>query len=332
MPDEIVRDIFETDERYSPVAIGFEENGLNEWALQPIRAEQVARGYTVPLRPLSAPKGKLDFIRGLQPYFKAGEVEFVTDMPDLRAQLLGFPTGLIDAPNALAYMLKMKLGVPVYENFDGRLVVPDSSPVKRSPVYLALNTDGRATTGQLIQMVRGQLVVYADWLYEGDAGQVLPDILQSARLEIAGSNPGRARSSEAQGVSSALRFVAPLQHFQDYSTLALRAAAKRLRVSLSRGGDPAGGREAIRALYRQRVHDEPAVQVHERARWTLRALAGGYARDADKSDPQPGAYAVLMEGLESFMALTRGEGALDSEPHYSYTEDGRRFISALAQH
>ena len=332
MPDEIVRDIFDTDERYSPVAIGFEENGLNEWALQPIRAEQVARGYTVPLRPLSAPKGKLDFIRGLQPYFKAGEVEFVTDMPELRAQLLGFPTGLIDAPNALAYMLRMKLGVPVYEGFSSENVRPDRPPSQRTPVYLALNTDGRVVTGALVQLVRGTLTVFADWIYEGDAGQALPDILEAARLEVAGAPPARA-SLQGSGAGSLqpVRPVAPLQHFQDYSTLALRAAAKRCRINLARGGDPARGREEIRTLSRRLVHDQPALCVHERARWTLRAFAGGYARDVDQADPQPGAYAVLMEGLESFMALTRHEGSLDSEPAYSYTSDGRRYISALAQ-
>src|SRR5271157_5427721 len=35
MPDEIVADIFDVAARYSPVAVGVEENGLNEWLLQP---------------------------------------------------------------------------------------------------------------------------------------------------------------------------------------------------------------------------------------------------------------------------------------------------------
>ena len=77
LPNETINDMVEVDRDYSPIAIGFEEDGLNEWGLQPIRTEQVARGVILPLRPLKAPKGKLDFIRGLQPYFRAGEVEFV---------------------------------------------------------------------------------------------------------------------------------------------------------------------------------------------------------------------------------------------------------------
>jgi len=332
MPDEIVRDIFETDERYSPVAIGFEENGLNEWALQPIRTEQVRRGYTVPLRPLSAPRGKLDFIRGLQPYFKSGEVEFAAPMPDLQAQLLGFPTGRIDAPNALAYMLRMKLGDPVYENFREECIAPDKGPVPRSPVYFCLNTDGRVTTGQLVQMVRGTLTVYADWLYEGDAGQVLPDIIQQAILELPGS-PAHGVSLGTQGVApSALRPVAPREHFDDYSILALRAIGKRHKLNISIGGDAGSGREEILALLRRAVHGGPGVAVHRRARWTLRAFAGGYARDVDKVEAQDNAYRVLMNGLEAFAGLLRhGIDSEDSQPHYAYTEDGRRYITALAR-
>jgi len=332
MPDEIVKDIFETDEQYSPVAIGFEENGLNEWALQPIRAEQLRRGYTVPLRPLSAPKGKLDFIRGLQPYFKAGEVEFASDMPDLRAQLLGFPTGLIDAPNALAYMLKMKAGVPIYENFREEIIDDGARTLGRVPTYLCLNTDGRVTTGVLLQVIRGRLTILADWLHEGDAGQALPDIIQSARLELPGA-PQTPDKLGTQGVAPlALRPICPREHFDEYSTLALRAVAKRSKLIVSRGGDVSLGREELRGLLRRFVHDTPAIAVHPRARWTLRALAGGYSRQLDSPDPTPGAYQVLMAGLESFAALLRGGlDAVDTQPVYAYTEDGRKYISALAR-
>lgn len=330
MPDEIVQDIFDTDERYNPVAIGFEENGLNEWALQPIRSAQVERGYTVPLRPLSAPRGKLDFIRGLQPYFKAGEVEFAGDMPELRAQLLGFPTGLIDAPNALAYALKMKTGVPIYENFREEIIDEHGQVRNRVPAYLVLNTDGRVTTGCLAQVVSGRLCILGDWLSEGDAGHVLPDILEAARLELPTTN--HAGKLGAQGVApSALRSVAPREHFDEYSTLSLRAAAKRAKIAVSRGGDIIQGREEIRSRLRRLVHDEPAIAIHPRARWTLRAFAGGYARVLDKVEASPGAYTVLMEGLESFAGLLRGGIApLDNAPNYAYTEDGRKYVSALA--
>ena len=44
MPDEILNDMFETQERYNPVWQGFEEDGLNEWAIQPIRQRLGAVG------------------------------------------------------------------------------------------------------------------------------------------------------------------------------------------------------------------------------------------------------------------------------------------------
>ena len=50
---------------------------------------------------LKAPKGKTDFIRGLQQFFNAREVELAKELPDLRAQLLNFPSPPIDAPRRL---------------------------------------------------------------------------------------------------------------------------------------------------------------------------------------------------------------------------------------
>ena len=315
MPDEIVGDMFDVDARYNPVAIGFEDTGLNEWALQPIRAAQAARGVTLPLRALVAPKGKLDFIRGLQPYFRAREVEFATDLPDLRDQLLGFPTGNIDAPNALAYALRLRLGLPVYENFRVEMIQPDLKP-KRAPLWLAINSDGKITTAVLVQMHQGKLTVLNDWLYEGEPGQTLRDIAADVAL---------ARQS-----SEKLQLCAPRPHFEGYSTIGLVGAVRRLPATAQRGGDIMQGRDELRALMRRVSHGEPALVVDEKARWTLRALLGGYARDVDKPEPQANAYRVLMEGLEAFAGLLRGALASpdDSAGKIAYTADGRRFISA----
>ena len=71
-PDEIIADILDTNDRYSPVWLGVEKTGLNEWIMQPLR--QAARGRLLPIRGVEAPRGKLDFIRSLQPFFAAGEV------------------------------------------------------------------------------------------------------------------------------------------------------------------------------------------------------------------------------------------------------------------
>jgi hypothetical protein len=81
---------------------------------------------------------------------------------------------------------------------------------------------------------------------------------------------------------------------------------------------------------RKSVHGHPALRIAKNARWTLRAFAGGFARDADKIEPQDNAYAVLMQGAETFAAMLRGAASAgDSEPNYAYTPDGRRYLTAL---
>lgn len=333
-PSEIVADMFEVDAAFQPVAIGFEENGLNEWALQPIRTAQAQRGVTLPLRPLRAPKGKLDFIRGLQPYFAAHEVEFACDMPDLRDQLLGFPTGLIDAPNALAYMLKLRVGLPIYENFREENIVAEMAPVRGKPLWLCVNADGQIVTGVLCQMHQGHLRVLADWLAEGDPGQVLRDILGEATLSApsSGSRDGKTGVAGVSPGRAGPRLLVPRSHFERVASIGLIKTGRLLTGDVTKGGDIGDGREELRRMTAQRSHGEPALQVAETASWSLRAFSGGYARALDATEPAENAYRVLMEGLEAFAGLLRtGALADDRQANYGYTPDGRRFLSALAR-
>ena len=61
----------------------------------------------------------------MQPFFAAREVEFAQPLPALTEQLLNYPTGKIDAPNALAYALQMRPGLPVLDGFGAEHIVPD---------------------------------------------------------------------------------------------------------------------------------------------------------------------------------------------------------------
>ena len=329
MPDEIVNDIFATAARYAPVAVGVEENGLNEWLLQPIRTRQVVSGEIIPLRPLRAPKGKLDFIRGLQPYFASRSVVFADHMPELRAQLIGFPTGHIDAPNALAYMLTMKLGMPIYDNFTDAHIDDSGAVQPAAPLELLLNTNNQVTTGLLVQQQSGRLVILWDSILDGDPGTVLSDLLRAVQLVV----PSLGVSSLTQAQSQKLRLFSCPRHFDEYTVYGLRAAARACGHALARGGDPVTGREEIRSLFRRLSHGGTSVAVAPSATWTLRAFAGGYAREATSALPIDNAYAVLMEPLEAFAALSRIGVAdpLDNRINYQYTEDGRRYVSALAR-
>src|SRR5438105_5053102 len=181
-PDELIDDMFRVDDEYNPVAIGIEQTGLNEWVLQPMRQQQVLRSQPLPIRPLDAPRDKLGFIRSLQPFFKAGEVEFARELVTAREQLLGFPTGRIDFPNALAYALAMRPGQPVYDGFSSANVVEDLEPTKAAQLWLVVNATSAYTCAAMVQFVDGGLHVIADWLREGEPGIALGDIVVSAGI------------------------------------------------------------------------------------------------------------------------------------------------------
>jgi hypothetical protein len=68
------------------------------------------------------------------------------------------------------------------------------------------------------------------------------------------------------------------------------------------------------------------------ARWTLNALAAGYARAVTRQgmvseEANDGLYRVLMEGLESFMATAQVKGEEDRDRRYANGPDGRRYLT-----
>ena len=316
-PDEIVDHVFKTAEKYQPVTIGVEEDGLNEWLKQPLRHEMTRRNLLVPVEAMKAPKGKISFIEGLQPFFLAGEISFARDCPQLVQQFLSFPTGKIDGPNALAYALRMRPGLSVYDNFGFGCVVEDLPARARLPVWLCLNADGASVTAIVAQVVDGALHVLGDYVREGDPGAVLRDIVTQATLDF-----------------DTCRMVAGERHFADYDRIGLRGAVARLPSELRRGGAVEMGRDQIRQLLRLQVRGNPAVLVSTAARWTLNALSAGYARAVDKrgqvgDEAKPGVYRTLIEGLEAFTALMNIGTLTDSTPNVRVTEGGQRYVSAL---
>lgn len=321
-PDEIITDIFRVNDTYSPVWIGVEEDGLNEFILQPIRQEQIRRGYAIPFRALKAPIGKDNFIRSLQPFFKAREIIFDKPLPDLESQLLSFPTGDKDVPNALAYAPRLRPGVLVYDNFDMRNIVEgEMNLYPNAPVWLVLNATAQLTAAMLVQSVDGILRIAADWVRDGDPGGSLRDIVAAAGLEA-----GRH-----------IRLMAGPGHFGTYDTVGLKPAVSKLPAELRKGGLEATGREEIRALLRKTVKGLPALLISTSARWTLNGFAGGYARGVIKGGrvsefAEDSPYKVLLEGLESFAALLRSgfTSEEDQDVRYATAPDGRRYLTSRA--
>lgn len=322
-PDTIIDDMFITNAKYKPIFIGVEQDGLHEFLFQPIRQQQVRTGTILPVVPLKAPKGKISFIRALQPFFKAGEIVFVPDEQThetLISQLLAFPTGRIDIPNAFAYALTpaLRTGVPVFENFDQEIHIdPSITPSAGFPCTLAANTADGMTSAVLVQHVRGRLTVLADWISEGDAGACLTDFVHYARALVPGIR---------------LNVTMPPETLNRTDTSGVRAAAMRLNIPVSTGGSVLSGQEELRRLMRLLAHGLSGVAVHPDATWTVRALGAGYAWDIKPGhparSPRPGAYKVLAEGLLSAVACTSVQEAVDNEDFYAYTKTGQKYLSS----
>lgn len=316
-PDELISHVFEVNEKYAPVEIGVEEDGLNEFVLQPLRHEQVRRNTLVPVRAMKAPKGKIAFIEGLQPFFLAGEVSFAKELPVLVQQFLSFPTGKIDGPNAFAYALRMRPGLVVYDNFGSGNVADGLKPFARAPVWLCLNAGSGVTTAVVCQFVDGALHILGDYVREGDPGAVLSNIVVESKLAF-----GEARLAAGPG------------HFDQFARGGLRGAVAALPAELRRGASADLGRDELRALFSRQVRGESAVRVSTAARWTLNALSAGYARAVDKrgvvqEEAREGVYRVLIEGLEAFTGLLKVGTLSDSPPNIRTTEGGQRYVSAL---
>ena len=360
-PDEIVSLAFDLAERFDPVWLGVEKDGLEEFLLQPIRHEQVRRGITIPYRGVPAISGtrglgQRAFIggaHGLQPYFAAREVIFVQQFPALEGQLLSFPHGIRDAANALAYAPTMRPAQPIYDGFTEAHIVEDLAPFPGQKLALAANATGAVTTAILLSQGQGVLRVLADWVFEGPPADRAQDIAQAAILaaDAARLRPVRSRKEWDDQLSAAVPdrlllrrelpgWVVPPHHSDRYTNVGLLQAIRRIPADVRVGGAAAAGGLHLRDLFSRLVRGESAIEISPNAKWTLRALAGGYTRQMIhgrlRENAEEGPYRVLMEGLESFCGLlsTRREDNEEDDnlqPMRVDERSGVRYASAMPQ-
>lgn len=351
-PDELIDDIFRTDELYNPVAIGVEQDGLHEFIMQPLRAQQIERGRPVPIRALKAPKGKHGFIRSLQPFFAAGEVILAQDILShmsyeeavaahsiMKEELLTFPTGRMDTINAAAYATIMRPGLPIFDNFNSDHIFPTTHR-PHQPAYLAVNCTNVNTVLVVCQLYNGQLHVLNDWIVDGDAGTVLKDLVTQASLLMPAVQSHKQLLEDVhrrRSLAIASKAFAPPNHFSRYDTIGLIAAAAQIPLSLYEGGTVERGREELRRMLSITSHGAPAVRVSPSATWTLRALSGGYCREIGKDgraneQPADNVYATLMNGLCSMLANSVHSSDVDNERNYDQTASGQRFLTSRPQY
>lgn len=322
MPDAIVNAIYQEAEGFDPIWVGVEEDGLNQWLMQPLRQKALHLGRALPIRGVKAPPGKISFIKGLQPFFMAREVEFAKDLPELKQQLLNFPKPPIDIPNALAYALRLRPGAPIYDEFGSRHMTEDMRAMPREPLWLALNAAGGLVSGVLVQSIDGALRVYKDWVMEGDPQSVIHRIVTNAVME-AGQN---------------VRIVCGAVHYDRHNNAGLVQAVKALPAEPWQGTKPEQGRAYLRSILTREHQHMPMLQVNQGARWTANGLAGGFSRALMKGNimsdvPEEGMYRVVIEGLEAFCGRLAfwldDDDNRDNETGIAYTSDGRRYRSAI---
>jgi hypothetical protein len=357
-PDAVVALIFDIAERFDPVWVFAETDGLVQWLLQPIRQEQVRRGVTIPVKGVAAISGtrgggQTRFIEGLQPLFANHEVIFAQPQKALEDQLLSFPHGIRDTANALAYAQTTKPGQLVYDGFTEEHIAEEVLVAPGHRLVLAANATGAMTAAALVSHEEGVLRVLADWVFEGPPSERVADIATAAILaaDTARYRPvGAGREWEA-----ALRQVAPdrlllraehpgwvvaPKHSDRYTNVGLVQAIRHLPAEVRVGGEEVAGSLQIRDALSRSVHGGPALEVAAAARWTLRAFAGGYARPMVRGrlqdEAEAGPYRVLMEGLEAFAALVRRPRLVDENDDRDQMmrvdeRTGARYASAMPQ-
>lgn len=318
-PDEIIKTLMDWDEKFSPVKIGVELNGLEEFIQQPLLAAQVAAGRSIPYVGYHAPRDKMQFILGLQPFYASGDVTHAKSLPDLEQELLQFPTGRNDVINALAYALVMRAGRPVYGDFTDEHVEDNLSPHAKSPRYLIISSRPAMTAVSLVQYIDGTMRVYRDWVKNAPPQECLERIYQEARMMSAGE----------------IKFFSPANQFDQYTNNGLPAAIKRLNISVQK--TPATTRtEGLLAKYMiTKIQGVPGLLVSSDARWVVNGLSGGYSRKLEKGgvlsdQPTDDQYRLVIEGLESLAAfLDNSASAGDTERRYAITSTGRKYLSSL---
>lgn len=304
-PDQIIDDAFKTSARFGNAAVAIEKNSLDEWLLQPIRAEMLRRGVTLALKAISAPqdRDKVQFIMGLQPFFEAGDIVLVGGQgqhPKLVAEILNFPSGKRDILNALAYFQRVFSGVPVYEDFGERNLVSEYEPSQQHPMALAFNATGNETTAALACVEGQRVVIVADWISPIPPKEAVPDIIQLVRAAFP-----RAR----------LTAWLPADVLDQVDRMPIVPALRAANLHPMRGAYINVARGALSPLIRTEAKARRLFLIDQQgAPHTLNAMAGGYNYPVNRSGnkdslPETGPHRALIEGLESAVYVISSQRA-----------------------
>lgn len=319
-PDEIINTLFEWNKKHSPIFVAVETNALEEFIMQPLRAKMLETATSLPLLDLRAPKDKDNFIRGLQPFYMSGSVTHTSNLPDLESELLQFPSGRRDVVNALAYMLTLRAGRPVYEDMTPEHVTAILEHSPNQPRYLVMSSRPAMTAGVVIQVLDDKIHILRDWLMNMPPSEAFPNILRQAVAEFGEVKVG-----------------APIEQFDKFLNNGLPAAMESQYVRADKYSPCNSSEGKLRTWLTKQHRGMPSILISTNARWVANGLGGGYARTLDKhgklSDhPKDNEYRLIMEAVESFVSFIDTIGRREEEDenrNYAYTPGGRRYLTTL---
>jgi hypothetical protein len=325
-PDEIIRDAFSTSARFDGATVAIEKNSLDEWLLQPMRAEMLRRGESLPLKAIQAPqdRSKEQFIMGLQPFFEAGDIVLVGGRgahPQLVAEILNFPSGKRDILNALAYGQRVFAGTTVYEDFGEKNLTSEYEPSARHALALCFNASGAETTACLVAVEGERMVAVADWISPVPPAQAVPDVMQLVRAAFP-----RAK----------LTCWLPADVMDQQDRMPLMAALRAAGLQPMRGAYASMARGCLSPMIRTEMKGRRLFLVDSRANNTRNALASGYnfpvmKNGQQNSEPERGPHRTLMEGLESaaYVITSQSGNSLPNDLHSATNPQGAQYFTSL---
>lgn len=326
-PDETVTGALDLVDKYGAADLNIERNSLDDWLMQPMRAEILRRGRAYQVNAILAPRemSKGQFIMGLQPFLKAREIILVGGKvahPQLVSQLTNFPLGKIDVLNALAYVLRVFAGRPVYEDdFSPEILARHLEPSQAAQLVLAVNSTAQEIAAALVSVEGRRLLVLADWVSSLPARDAIADILAVVKAAY----PNRR-----------LTVWVPAEVLEQSTRNPLALALVASKLVANRGPHAATSRGALSPYIRLTVQGRRALLVDPRARNTAIGMAGGYCYalrpdGAPLSEPERGPYRTLLEALECLTGALEvaHDSALPEGAYMGTNAQGQTYMTAL---
>jgi len=292
-PDQVVADCFDTSDRHDDAEVAIERNSLDEWLMQPLRAEMLRRRRTLPLQAILAPsdRSKEQFILGLQPFFKAGDIILVggkSKHQQLVQEILNFPSGKRDILNALAYAQRVFGGQPIYNEFGQENISFQHRVEPKSTLVLGVMGTTSETCAVLLEVRGRHLIAVHDFASSLTDSDALNDIFALLRAAY----PNRT-----------IDVWCPADLHDMAGRVALMDALRLAHVSIHRGGYASACRGILSDSMRTTIEGQRLFMVADSCKGIMNALASGYRMSIQRDgrpggEPEKNLSRTLMTALE----------------------------------